>query len=125
MDEETMRGGELSEEQLGEISGGCAECQRDMRKVIALQRSAQRLLSESDEAVGRRVGALKGAASTKLRAAQGYLNRIAARGHIPAVPDLNLPAPTKAGEAGRRGDAGCPGDRAPCRPGDQRVGAGG
>jgi hypothetical protein len=95
MDEQARSEGELSEEQLREISGGCGQCLKDLSTANRLQRAADGYLKKVINAVedGKyRVaqGYLKSARGTAKRA-QGYLDEVRARGH--ALPDLNQPLP--------------------------------
>ena len=88
---------ELNEEQLQNITGGCVQCVSDLTKVPRRLETAQNLLSQSEVARAandrRRANSLNASANAQLRQAQILLDRVAARGHRPPVPDLNLPAP--------------------------------
>jgi hypothetical protein len=102
MDEEIQRERELSEEQLGEISGGCRACGGDL---TVISRARARLAEyraglEQAQNGGKHEHAqlysheFDDQAAT-VRAAQ---ERIVGRGHgyllnRPLIPDLNLPPP--------------------------------
>ena len=109
MDEETARAGELSEEQLGEISGGCRDCAGDMSVIIRAKGrlAAARAGLEHAQNTGNHANAQSYSHAFDYQAGiiTNAQERIVARGHEhllrrPYVPDLNRPRPGEGGGSG-------------------------
>jgi bacteriocin-like protein len=88
---------ELSEEQLQEITGGCVKCASDLKKFPQKLAIAQNQISLSEAAKANNnnwvAAGLQNLANLRLNEADALLDNVAARGHRPPVPNLNLPAP--------------------------------
>jgi hypothetical protein len=109
MDEQSKVEQELSEERLGEISGGCSACGTDKAHITRYTRRKDDLRAQSQAAydrgnygVSRMYSLAADRVSNQIIAAQ---ERIVGRGHghlldRPYVPDLNLPRPAEGGGSG-------------------------
>ena len=78
---------ELNEEQLQDITGGCAQCDADNAQVRIQHATANRHIEQAAEQdlIGtqrskQKARGLRNAAADAINVAQTYLNRIAARG---------------------------------------------
>ena len=100
MDEETMREGELSEAQLGEISGGCSVCGRDLGVITRakgrLAEARAGLERANDQGNHQRAQHYSSEFDYQSGIITSAQERIMARGHghlldRPHVPDLNVP----------------------------------
>jgi hypothetical protein len=87
---------DLSEEQLQEITGGCAECLADLHAAKVSQNNARGRINSSGETknINKHNGAMTRIAQAKvfLKTAQTLMDGVAAR-HREPLPDLNFPLP--------------------------------
>lgn len=99
MEETSQTEQELSAEQLREITGGCEQCQKDLREAHNSQKIAHSLIEESQQAAAD--GKINNAkrffnmANGHTQRAQRILGEVKARGHNLQphgnLPDLNGP----------------------------------
>ena len=106
MEEETVREGELSEEQLGEISGGCRACSGDLGVITRAKRqlAEERARLERAQDQGNHARFYSREYDHQAEIITRAQERIVGRGHGHLldryVPDLNRPRPGGGGRAG-------------------------